>query len=89
MCAILFWDVNYGSLWESSGWEVCYVNGHDIHDLYVTFNAENKKDTPRVIIAKTVKGKGISFMENNKAWHHNRLSDEEYHRAMEELDLSR
>ncbi|WP_256440654.1 transketolase [Methanospirillum purgamenti] len=81
--------VNYGSLWESFGWQVCYVDGHDIHDLYVTLKAENKKETPRVIIAKTVKGKGISFMENNNAWHHNRLSDEDCHRAIEELDFSR
>ncbi|MDD3574050.1 MAG: transketolase [Methanospirillum sp.] len=81
--------VNYGSLWESSGWQVCHVNGHDICSLYKVFKKGAQEERPRVIIAKTIKGKGVSFMEHNNAWHHNRLSDKEYHRAIEELDLSR
>ena len=59
------------------------VDGHDVSDLYNAF--KNKLDNkPRVIIANTIKGKGVSFMEHQKDWHFNTLSKENYDLAMSE-----
>ena len=69
--------------WRSFGWDVLCVNGHDAEDIY---NALTKKQTkPMVVIAETIKGKGISFMENNPLWHNHSLSKEQYEQALEEL----
>jgi len=77
---------NFRSKWESFGWTVTETNGHDIQELYNAFSyctglSEGK---PRIIIARTIKGKGISFMENNAAWHHSRLSQTQYDLALAE-----
>ncbi len=72
--------------WKSFGWGVKVVDGHDINELYDTFNsAPFKKDCPSVIIAKTVKGKGLSFAENKVEWHHKVPDDEQYEQAKVEL----
>lgn len=56
--------------WRSFGWTVITCNGHDYEDLNRAFNeADKAKGTPVMIIAKTVKGKGVSFMENQAGWH--------------------
>ena len=47
--------------------------------------AKHKKDMPTVIIANTIKGKGVSFMENKVEWHGKAPNEEEYHQAIEEL----
>ncbi len=72
------------SKWSSFGWEVISLDGHDINAL---INAISKKvsSKPKVIIANTTKGKGISFMENNNTWHHNRLTQSTYDQAISEL----
>lgn len=72
------------SKWSSFGWEVISIDGHDINAL---INAISKKvsSKPKVIIANTTKGKGISFMENNNTWHHNRLTQSTYDQAISEL----
>ena len=54
--------------------------------FYAVELAKRYKGKPTVIIAHTVKGKGISFMENNPSWHHRVPSDEEYHHALVELE---
>ena len=76
--------------WDSFGWEVISLDGHDIIALK---NALKNTQTcsspkPRVIIAHTLKGKGVSFMENNNTWHHNRLTQTTFEQAMEELKAS-
>lgn len=72
---------------ESFGFEVLKTNGHDIKKLMETFEqAKHIKDSPTVIIAHTVKGKGVSFMENKAEWHGKAPSEEEYKQAMEELE---
>lgn len=72
--------------WESFGWEVAQVNGNDINELVNIFNSlPLKNDKPTMIIANTIKGKGISFMENNKKWHHGVPTEEEYKQGVEEL----
>jgi len=72
--------------WISFGWDVVNTDGHDIAGLYEVLRAKNPSGRPRVIIAQTVKGKGVSFMENEAKWHHGVMSHEQYLRACDELD---
>lgn len=68
------------------GWEVVSIDGNSIPELRHTLsNIPATTGKPTFVIANTVKGKGISFMENVKKWHHGVPSDEEYERAMAEL----
>ncbi|HAX96049.1 MAG TPA: transketolase [Prolixibacteraceae bacterium] len=71
--------------WESFGWNVCSVNGHSIPQLYDAFVGGNIEGRPKAIIANTVKGKGVSFMEHNNEWHHNRLTKTLYEQALQEI----
>lgn len=72
--------------WESFGWHVINVNGHDLKELMAALDEfEKVKDKPTVIIANTVKGKGVSFMENSHKWHGKAPKAEELKKAMEEL----
>lgn len=72
--------------WRSFGWNVLRCNGHSLSDLYDAFStAKNYMDGPSVIIADTVKGKGVSFMEGKAAWHGKPLSDEDLAKAVAEL----
>lgn len=70
--------------WKSFGWETVVVDGHDITQIYDALRKEYNK--PLAIVANTVKGKGISFMENNPKWHHSILSSKQYEDAMKELE---
>ncbi len=72
-------------IWESFGWEVREIDGHDVMAALEAYTAP-RIDRPRVIIGRTVKGHGISFMENNGEWHHNRLTDKLYEQACQELE---
>ena len=69
---------------ESFGWESVTVDGHDIHQLIeaLSYRPVGK---PYAIIAQTTKGKGVSFIENNKAWHQAVLNEEQYRKAVEEI----
>ena len=72
---------------KAFGFHVINVNGHDFDDLRVAFaEAKTVKGQPTVIIMKTVKGKGVSFMENNAAWHGSAPNDEQYAVAMADLE---
>ena len=72
--------------WRSFGWEVVEVDGHDIAQLVnVLDSVPLQAEKPSLIIANTVKGKGISFAENQVGWHHKVPNQEEYERAMQEL----
>ena len=78
--------------WRDFGWNAESVNGHDTEALKVAFarakdNAGSGK--PYVILAHTVKGKGISFMENNILWHYRTPQGEEYEAALKELEALR
>ena len=74
------------SKWESFGWQVVGVDGHNIEELYDAFTAEYEKNKPVAIIAHTIKGKGFSFSENNNDWHHAPLTKSQYELALEELN---
>ncbi len=67
------------------GWKVEVVDGHSANELYDVLSSENNSIQPLVVIANTVKGKGISFAENNNDWHHIVLTKANYDKAMEEL----
>lgn len=78
--------MNMGSLakkFESFGHFVINVDGHSVKELYHAFN-QKRENMPKVIIADTIKGKGVSYMEGYKEWHHNVLSQENYDLAMSE-----
>jgi transketolase len=72
--------------WRAFGWAVTRVNGHDLAALTAALEKPLEPGKPTAVIADTVKGRGISFMENNGVWHHKVPSDEEYRQAMAELD---
>ena len=78
-------SIDIEALWRSFGWEVITSDGHNVKQLMEAFK-QNNTDNPKVIIANTIKGKGISFMENSKDWHHNRLTDDLYQKALKELE---
>jgi transketolase len=72
--------------WQAFGWQVLEVNGHDIPALLAAFSAVQEiTGQPAVIIAHTTKGKGVSFMEDNPAWHSRSPNEAEYRQALAEL----
>ena len=73
---------------EAFGWSVSTVDGHDLEALDTVLSAAPELGKPRAIIAHTVKGRGVSFMEGVAGWHHGVPSDEEYARAMSEIDAA-
>lgn len=78
---------NIQGKFRSFGFNTILIDGNNIEQLIDAFEtAKLTKDVPTAIIAKTVKGKGISFMENEAGWHGKAPSDEEYKKAMEELN---
>jgi transketolase len=73
---------------KSFGWDVHEIDGHDIAQIVNAFEAPLVSGRPRMLVAHTVKGKGVSFMENNNEWHHNRLTKANYDLALAELGVS-
>ena len=73
------------SKWEAFGWDVHRINGHNMTEIIKAFQLPIHPDKPRVIIADTVKGKGVSFMEGQTAWHGVAPSKDDYEKALKEL----
>ncbi len=72
---------------EAFNWNVLTIDGHNFDEIKTAIeNAKACKGKPTIIIANTVKGKGVSFMENQCGWHGNAPSDEQYEIAVSELD---
>jgi transketolase len=75
--------------WEAFGWHAVEIDGHDIQAIVETLDATSSSSTapgkPRVIIAHTLKGKGVSFMEGDNAWHSGHPTEEQCMRALREL----
>jgi transketolase len=87
--------MNTGDLaakWRSFGWMVQEVDGHDVSAVHGALTsstaAPGSSTAPQAIIAHTIRGKGVSFMENARVWHHSRLTQALYDQAMAELDGS-
>ena len=70
---------------ESFGWQVLEADGHDFSSLRAAFRAAGQEQKPTVILAHTVKGKGVSFMEDQAGWHGKAPNQEQYQAAREEL----
>ena len=100
LCAILDWngvqldgtsdDVmplgDVKAKFESFGFHCIECDGHDVEALYNAFEeAKTVKGKPTIVLAHTVKGKGVSFMEGKSAWHGKAIGDEDFAKAMEEL----
>lgn len=71
--------------WEAFGWEVIEIDGHNFEQIEKSIIAPST-GKPRIIIAKTIKGKGVSFMEGNNIFHYKAPSDQEYYKALKELN---
>jgi transketolase len=76
--------------WESFGWSVREIDGHNLSEIEdVLSRIPFEKDKPSCVIAHTVKGKGVSFMENKLLWHYRSPQGEEYEAALAELEAAR
>jgi transketolase len=73
---------------EAFGWDVRIVDGHDYAQLDEALTPAKGLEKPRVVIANTIKGKGVSFMQDVVKWHHGVPSDAEYATAMKELEAA-
>lgn len=72
--------------WKAYNWNVTQVDGNDIEQLLATFNNLPENDKPNLVIANTIKGKGISFIENQAVWHHKVPGSEQLEQANLELN---
>ena len=75
-----------GAKIEAFGWDIITVDGHNLEELEAAFEKAKNNKVPTAVIANTVKGKGISFMENNSIWHNSKMTEEEYSDAMKEVE---
>jgi transketolase len=85
-------DIDIPAIWKAYGWDVSMVDdGNDIAKVIdAVTNAKNKKNgKPQLIIADTVKGKGISFMERVLKWHASPITQQEYEQAVEDLETAK
>jgi len=80
--------LNLDALWKAAGWDVSYIDdGNNVKEVLRVLSEIKKSngENPKVILTKTVKGKGISFMENNLAFHAAPINEEQYKQAVEDL----
>lgn len=79
--------VDWNKRWQAFGWEVVETDGHDTEALYQVLSVENQIGKPRLVIAKTTKGKGVSIMENDPKWHYRMPKKKELKVFAEELGI--
>ena len=72
--------------WLAFGWEVIEIDGHDLTQIFNALKKNINSKLPKCIIAKTVKGKGVSFMEDDNLWHYRSAQGDEFKRALRELE---
>jgi transketolase len=75
----------YARKFRAFGWDVLQVNGHKVEAILEAFKKIGKKGRPTVILAKTIKGKGVSFIENKNGWHGKPLKEDELQAALKEV----
>jgi transketolase len=96
LCAIVDWNQSGAQLmpeddlparWKSFGWDVQVIDGHDKGSISNVFNQLDfsSEGKPSVVIAKTIKGKGVSFIEGHGPWHHKIPNEDEFEQIMVEL----
>ncbi|HET9248428.1 MAG TPA: transketolase [Actinomycetota bacterium] len=87
---MLEWDLDtYAARARSFGWHPIEVDGHDVAAIDAAFTEAEGADRPAIVIAKTQKGHGVSFLQDREGWHGKALSEEEAERAIAELGGSR
>jgi len=79
-------DEPLASRWKAFGWDVVEIDGHDIEEILNVFHEIRHNEKPTIIIAHTIKGKGVSFMEGTLSFHGKAPTHEQYIRAMSELE---
>lgn len=85
-----FGDLKIGNIFEAAGWHVRSVDGHNHDELRDALNLSQKASPgPLCVIANTIKGKGVSFMEDDNNWHYRTLTDEDLGLALNELAVLR
>ena len=72
--------------WKAFGWDTYRIDGHNMEDIMNTLQLPVHANKPRIIIADTIKGKGVSFMEGKTAWHGVSPSQDDYNKALKELE---
>ena len=72
---------------EAFGWNVINIDGHNVEEIFDAVQSAETMDRPTAIIAETVKGKGVSFMENQVGWHGKPMNQEQYEAAIRELEV--
>lgn len=70
---------------KAFNWNVIEIDGHNLNEIYCAIENAKNSEKPSAIIANTIKGKGVSFMENNAGWHGKAPKTEDYEKAMKEL----
>jgi len=76
----------FAKKWSDFGWEAKEVDGHNFSELEKAFmSVPFKKEKPTIVIAHTIKGKGISFIEDRLEWHYKNLTEEDYQSGLKEL----
>ena len=78
--------IDHGAKWRAFGWETLDVDGHDMAALAEAISRIGTSEKPLAIIAHTIKGKGVSFMEKSLLWHYRPPKGDEYQAALKELD---
>ena len=78
-------NISFKPMLQSLGWDVVEINGNSVDEIDEAFAAHQENGRPFAIIGKTVKGKGVSFMEGINSWHHASMNEEQYNQAIEEL----
>ena len=79
---------NLAERFDVFGWHVIEIDGHNISEILEAFEEPHSNQKPKAIVANTLKGKGVKFMEGQKDWHHNRITQKTYELAMEDLKLA-
>lgn len=78
-----------GAKWQACRWAVSEIDGHDIEQLLIAFEDAFKRcDQPSVIVAHTIKGRGVSFMENQLLWHYRNVDDQQLTQALREVEAA-
>jgi transketolase len=78
---------SYGDKFRAFGWDTMVIDGHSVPEVLNAFEQTQKSKNPCAIIARTIKGKGVSFLEDKEGWHGKPLSAEELEEALREIEI--